>query len=188
MTDEISPMLRSQISSGLPIGEGIIQPESDEERIFRHVEQLLNGGTFEQGLLIPRAIIARRDAGLNAKHCLIVQAQKTRGNILTAEDIPINRGIVEGFGMPAESINDLVGNTVIELGKSGLIAFLQPLWFPKDELTEAECNGMKKRFLGENGEHTNSGIIVYPKFALRAVFQNLGIDDPAMQANPKFEA
>jgi hypothetical protein len=181
MTNNISDKIAEQLATNPIIPVEKIARDESFDRLMHHAELMLAGGTEEMGRTVASAILKRINNGVPLSHSLIMQAEKARGNSLVVADIPINRGILEGFGMSPDDHERIAGNTVISLGETGLSALMQPLWYPRNELTEAETVGLRHRIIDENGNYIDEeGVTVLPTFALRAVIQNVMVNDPEL--------
>ena len=174
MSDILHPEVEKRIAINPIVDPNLLIEEDDPaQRLMRHAEIMLAGGTLEMGHDIANAILKRIENDEPLKHSLILQADRRGDNTLHPSKIPINTGILEGFGMTTEQHDDIVGNSVVVLGKTGLTALMQPLWSPRNELTNAEVCGLRKRLMDENGNRIDdAGIVITPLLALRVVMFN----------------
>ena len=163
----------------------ISPPPSFIDEDIEKAHQLLrdiDGGTVTDGMSLASKILEKINSNIPLTHNLIIFGERFNDPVLKAENIraedsPFNKGLVRGFGVEANP-NTLVGGTVIEVGNTGLRASLECVWEPENPFSEGglhdnEIDGLKRHIHGDiiddsNPEIKYGGVLVLPKFALRA--------------------
>lgn len=138
-----------------------------------YIDNLLAGGTYEHGLKIADAISEKIVNQIPLSHALIIEGIKGEVNkrkCIVAARTPLNLGLLEGFGLNEDRLDEIYGGNVVRLGAIGVNSTFENIWKPSRDLSEKDIDGMKRKMRDAQGRklYREGGITVLPQHALRA--------------------
>lgn len=179
-------VIKNRIENSPEIDPAVVLIDDDRTKeMLDYAELVLAGGTVELGRRVADGIMTRVTEGKPLKHSLILQATRVGVKELVVEDIPMNRGIFDGFRMQDVDMGDIRSGSTLVLGVSGIEVVMNPLFVPEDEISLAEKCGLRKSYVDESGvKASDAGFVLLPTYALRAfVLSGAVVSDPEVYRN-----